>query len=121
MRFQYIFGKYVISIDYLKYDLYDISVFGNTKQITEDAKCKLQYIDALQEQYYKDKNISTTEYHKAMYGYEKRLSEASQTISSLRSKRVGLIKISNEIENLKKEELMLKIQQEKESSRGKFP
>jgi len=57
-----------------------------------------------QEKYYKDKKISTTEYHKAMYGYEKRLSEVSQLISRLRSKRVGIIEISNEIRNLKKED-----------------
>tara|TARA_Y100000310_G_scaffold203351_1_gene203581 strand:- start:11172 stop:16412 length:5241 start_codon:yes stop_codon:yes gene_type:complete len=56
-----------------------------------------------QNKYYKDKKINTTEYHKAMYGYEKRLSEASQTVSRLRSKRVGIIQISNEIKNLEKE------------------
>ena len=57
-----------------------------------------------QTKYYKDKKISTTEYHKAMYGYEKRLSEITQLISKLRSKRVGIIKISNEIKNLEKED-----------------
>ncbi|MBN4049206.1 hypothetical protein JYT91_01170 [archaeon AH-315-M20] len=58
----------------------------------------------VQEKHYKDKKISTTEYHKAMYGYEKRLDEISQLITRLRSKRVGIIKISNEIKNLKKED-----------------
>jgi hypothetical protein len=57
-----------------------------------------------QTKYYKDKKISTTEYHKSMYGYEKRLSEASQSISRLRSKRVGIIEISNEIKNLQQED-----------------
>lgn len=57
-----------------------------------------------QEKYYKDKKINTTEYHKSMYGYEKRLGEVSESISRLRSKRVGIIEISNEIRNLEKED-----------------
>ncbi|MEK6848018.1 MAG: hypothetical protein AABX65_00100, partial [Nanoarchaeota archaeon] len=56
-----------------------------------------------QEKYYNLKRINTPEYHKAMYNYEKRLSEVSQLIPKLRSKRVGIIKISNEIRNLREE------------------
>jgi len=58
----------------------------------------------IQQKYYKKKKISTTAYHKAMYGYEKRLGEVSRSISRLRSKRVGIIEISSEIRNLKKED-----------------
>jgi len=57
-----------------------------------------------QNKYYKEKKINTTEYHKLMYNYEKRLEEVSQSISRLRSKRVGIIEISNEILNLKKDD-----------------
>lgn len=63
-----------------------------------------ELMQEIQKKYYKDKKIGTIEYHKAMYGYEKRLSEVSQSISRLRSQRVGIIEISNEIKNLKKED-----------------
>lgn len=56
--FQYVLGRYIVSIDYLKYDLYDIAVFGDNKTITNDAKCKLKYLNYIQAKYYKDKNIS---------------------------------------------------------------
>ena len=63
-----------------------------------------ELIKETQEKYYKEKKIGTTEYHKVMYGYEKRLGEISQMMSKLMSKRVGIIKISNEIKNLRKED-----------------
>lgn len=57
----------------------------------------------LQEKTFKGKKLSTTEYYKQMYNYEKRLSEIRQIRAKLRSKRARIIRISNEIEILNKE------------------
>jgi len=51
-------NRTVVSIDYLKYDLFDTSVFGNTKEDVANAKCKLQYLTLIQENYYKSKGIN---------------------------------------------------------------
>ena len=56
-----------------------------------------------QKDYFDNKKISSAEYHRAMYNYEKRSSEISQEISRLRSKRGKIIEISNEIRNMEKE------------------
>lgn len=49
-----ILGRTVIAIDYLKYILYD----DITTQDSEDAKCKLQYLEKIQLMYYENNNIS---------------------------------------------------------------
>lgn len=51
----------IVSIDYLKYELYDIAVFGDTPEIVENTKCKLQYITQIQERFYKDKKMLETD------------------------------------------------------------
>jgi|TARA_B100001964_G_scaffold241375_1_gene313654 hypothetical protein len=61
----------------------------------------------LQEKTFKKKKISTTEYHKQMYPYETRLGEIRKEKAKLRDKRAGIIKVSNEIERLKKEDKVI--------------
>jgi hypothetical protein len=51
-------GKNIVSIDYLKYELYNCAVFCDTEQETVDAKCKIKYISELQEQFYKKQGIN---------------------------------------------------------------
>ncbi|MBI2085679.1 MAG: hypothetical protein HYT71_04160, partial [Candidatus Aenigmarchaeota archaeon] len=53
---------------------------------------------------YQEKTMSSTEYHKTIYGYENRLSEIKESRVKLRAKRVGIIKISKEMDNLKNED-----------------
>lgn len=56
--YQHLLNKYIVSIDYLKYELYDTAVFASDSQVREDAKCKLQYLDRIQNKYYHDKKIT---------------------------------------------------------------
>ena len=42
--YQYIFGRYTVSIDYLKYSLYNDTIF-NEHNIIKDSMCKLQYLE----------------------------------------------------------------------------
>lgn len=53
-----ILGRTVVSIDYLKYELYYDAVFKHEKQDREDAKCKIKYLDMVQNEYYKIKKIT---------------------------------------------------------------
>jgi hypothetical protein len=64
-------------------------------------------IKEVQERYYKEKTVSMTAYHKVIEGYEKRLAEIQRTRGKLRAKRIGIIKISDELENLKEEDKSL--------------
>lgn len=50
-----------VSIDYLKYELYDNAVFSTTEQEKEDTKCKLKYLSEIQYKYYKEKGITETD------------------------------------------------------------
>ncbi|MBI4167434.1 MAG: hypothetical protein HY515_00610, partial [Candidatus Aenigmarchaeota archaeon] len=52
---------------------------------------------------YEEKTMSATDYHKAVYGYENRLSEIKKERVKLRARRVGIIKVSKEMDNLKNE------------------
>jgi hypothetical protein len=55
-------GKQIIvSIDYLKYDLFDDAVFADTEQEREDSKCKLKYLTEMQYTFYEKKGISETD------------------------------------------------------------
>ncbi len=92
-----------ISSYFLRRQLALIIISRRLEDLQKEEVILNELIQETQEKYYKEKKISTTEYHKAMYGYEKRLNEVSQLISRLRSKRVDIIKIFNEIRNLKKE------------------
>lgn len=51
-------GKIVVSIDYLKYDLYDNIVFADSPQESEDSKCKIQYLTKIQNNYYNSMGIT---------------------------------------------------------------
>ena len=51
----------IVSIDYLKYELYDNAVFADTEQEKEDTKCMLQYLNEIQYNYYKQNNIDETD------------------------------------------------------------
>lgn len=55
-----ILGRNVVSIDYLKYELYDDAVFADTEKETTNAKCKLKFIELVQNKYYASKKISET-------------------------------------------------------------
>ena len=50
-------GLKVVSIDYLKYELYDISVFGNSQDEINIAKCKIKFLTFVQNRYYKTQKI----------------------------------------------------------------
>jgi hypothetical protein len=55
-------GKLIIvSIDYLKYELFENAVFGDSEQEREDTKCKLQYLTEIQYNYYKTESITETD------------------------------------------------------------
>jgi hypothetical protein len=56
--YRYLKKQYVVSIDYLKYELFDTSVFGDSKQTILDAKCKLKYLTQIQNNYYRTNNIT---------------------------------------------------------------
>ena len=51
----------IVSIDYLKYELYDEAVFAPCKQVSQDAVCKLQYLEMIQKRYYSENNLSETD------------------------------------------------------------
>lgn len=51
----------VVSIDYLLYELFDDSVFKETQQQREDAKCMIEYIEKIQKNYYKSKGVIETD------------------------------------------------------------
>lgn len=53
-----LFGRKVVSIDYLKYELYHDSVFRLEEQDRRDSLCKLQYLTKIQHRYYKKRGIS---------------------------------------------------------------
>ncbi len=53
---------------------------------------------------YEEKTMSATDYHKAVYGYESRLSEIKKERAGLRAKRVGILKAPKEMDNLKNED-----------------
>jgi len=59
--FKYIGNKYIVSIDYLKYELYDKSVFSENEDEINDSKCMLQYLTKIQESYYKTNGIKETD------------------------------------------------------------
>jgi hypothetical protein len=59
--YKYLLNRYIVSIDYLKYDLYYTVVFDSYKDIINDTKCKLQYLEKIQNLYYKSKKISETD------------------------------------------------------------
>jgi hypothetical protein len=56
--YQLILNRYVVSIDYLYYDLYYTSVFGDSDTEIKDAKCKLRYLNQVQNTYYTKQGIS---------------------------------------------------------------
>jgi len=64
----------------------------------------MELMKEAQRRIYIEKTMSSLEYQKTIYEYEKRLSEIKTTREKLRSKRVGVIKISKELDNLKKED-----------------
>lgn len=51
----------IVSVDYLKYELFDYAVFADTEQERENAKCKLQYLTEIQYNYYREKEIDETD------------------------------------------------------------
>ena len=50
-------GIPVVSIDYLKYELYDTSVFGNSDIEINNAKCKLKFLTYVQHRFYKKQKV----------------------------------------------------------------
>jgi Poly(A) polymerase catalytic subunit len=58
---QHILNRTIVSIDYLKYDLYYTTVFAETEKESVDAKCKIQYLNKIQEYYYKTLKIKETD------------------------------------------------------------
>jgi hypothetical protein len=63
-----------------------------------------QLMEEAQTKTYKEKTLSTAEYHKLMFRYESRLDEIRKTQMKLRSKKTNIIRISDEINNLVKEQ-----------------
>jgi hypothetical protein len=58
--YKYILGRYVASIDYLKYIMYTNLVFS-PKNVSRDWRCKIKYLNKVQKLYYRDKNVSETD------------------------------------------------------------
>jgi hypothetical protein len=63
----------------------------------------MDLVKEAQKGYYKEKTMSPTTYNETMDQYEKRLAEIQGTRAKLRAKRVGMVKISDELENLRRE------------------
>jgi len=59
--YKYIGNKYIVSIDYLKYELYDKSVFSYNENERNDAKCMIQYLTKIQSKYYKKNGLRETD------------------------------------------------------------
>lgn len=55
---QEILGKTVVGIDYLKYELYYDSVFMESKKDRDDSKCKIKYLELVQNEYYRKNKIT---------------------------------------------------------------
>lgn len=51
----------IVSIDYLAYELFDSSIFADKEQDRENAKCTVQYLMKVQQNYYKTKGITETD------------------------------------------------------------
>ena len=65
------FGK-IVSVDYLKYNLFTQAVFGSTKNV-KIVKCLIKYLDKAQKHYYVSKNVSEfddTPFQRFMYTCE---------------------------------------------------
>jgi hypothetical protein len=56
--YQYLLGRYITSIDYMKYDLLDIYLFNDSKKHSNDALCKYKHLTHVQNEYYKSKKFS---------------------------------------------------------------
>lgn len=55
--FHYLLSRYVVAVDYLKYELYNTIAFDERKS-SKDAKCKLIYLTKIQYLYYKNKKVT---------------------------------------------------------------
>jgi hypothetical protein len=56
--YTYISGRYIVAIDYIKYDFYIDIVFNRDKNQVKDTKCKVRYINSLQNKYYKKNKVN---------------------------------------------------------------
>ena len=56
--YKFLLGRYVATIDYIKYTLYTKAVFGETRKKIKDAKCLIKYLTEIQNLYYKNKNLT---------------------------------------------------------------
>lgn len=59
--YKYIFNRYIVGIDYLKYELYHEASFSFNKQYIKDTLCKLQYLEKIQYNYYNVKKLKETD------------------------------------------------------------
>ncbi len=60
-------------------------------------------IKQAQKECFEEKRMTVLEFHKMMYRYNKRLEKIRHQRVALRSKKVGLLRVSNELDNLKRE------------------
>lgn len=77
-----------------------------SQRIEDLSKEELNIMNLIQENqqsYYEKKEISPSQYHKAMYEYEKRLNQIRRELAGLRTKRIKLVGIKKELENLERE------------------
>lgn len=58
--YQKIDKNIICTIDYLKYELFYMSVFGTSKE-QEVARCKIKYLSNIQYAYYRDNNLKETD------------------------------------------------------------
>ena len=90
---------------YVAYRKLIIKIIDQRSQnlITEELNIT-QLIKELQEVTFKERKISIEIYHKRMYEYESRLEQIKATLSRLRTKRVGILTIEDQLSKLGKEE-----------------
>jgi len=97
------FAVVVISGYILRKKIEVITITRRLEDLEKEVVSINQLMEEVQTKTFKDKTMSTTEYHKLMYQYENRLSEIGQLQTKLRSKKVGLVRITDEINRLKRE------------------
>jgi len=56
--YKYILDQYIAAIDYIKYELYSQISFEHNKKIINEGKCKLKYLNTVQNFYYKKKKVT---------------------------------------------------------------
>ncbi|MEK6837560.1 MAG: hypothetical protein AABX69_02825, partial [Nanoarchaeota archaeon] len=96
-----------------------ILIARRLEDLEKEAVTIQQLMAESQAKTFQDKSMSTTEYHKVMYQYETRLTEIREMEARLRARRVGIIRIAEEISNVRRENVAV-VESIKRAQEGYF-